>query len=99
MIKAAFDNVRRITRTEALKKTDKKEKLEKNKDRIVNPFDYNPRTPVIGPVLNKHYRAMLRKNNSLKKVFPGSPIAGLRPQLFGLDMISAKKLPNFFIQF
>ena len=78
MIEAAFDKVRKITRTEALKKTDRKEKLEKNKNRIVNPFDYNPRTPAIGPVLNKHYRAMLRTNTNLKQVFPGKPMAGLR---------------------
>ena len=50
VIEVAFEKVRRMTRAEALKKTDKKEKSEKNKDRIVNPFDYNPRTPVIGPV-------------------------------------------------
>ena len=34
--------------------------------------------PKAGEVLNKHYRAMIRKNEELKEAFPSNPLVGLR---------------------
>ena len=62
-------------RQEALKK---KEKEDKNKDRIVVPIDFNPHMAKPSQVLNKHYRAMVRKKEELLEVFPANPMAGLR---------------------
>ena len=42
------------------------------------PLDFNPNMPKASEVLNKHYRAMLRKNEQLHEVFPSNPMAGLR---------------------
>ena len=62
-------------RNEALKK---KIKEDKNKGRIIVPIDYNPHMAKPSEVLNKHYRAMTRKNEKLLEVFPSNPMAGLR---------------------
>ena len=78
VIKSAFDKVRKISREEALKKVEKEEKTKAAKNRVVAPFDYNPRTPKIGKILTKHHQAMIRKNKSLKEVFVNPPMAGLR---------------------
>ena len=78
-------------RNEALQK---KQKCDKNKDRIVVPIDYNPHMAKPGEVLNKHYRAMIRKNEELKEVFPSNPMAGLRqPKNLRRLLCSSKMYP------
>ena len=62
-------------RNEALKK---RVKEDKNKDRIVVPIDFNPHMAPPGAVMKKHYKAMIRKNEELLKIFPSNPMAGLR---------------------
>ena len=62
-------------REEALKKKDKEDK---NHDRVVVPLNFNPAMPKAGEVLNKHYRAMIRKNNELEETFPSTPLVGFR---------------------
>ena len=74
VITKAFAEVRKIDRKDALKKVEKNEK----NDRIVVPLDYSPYLPKQGLVLKKHYNAMIRKNTSLKRIFPKPPMAGLR---------------------
>ena len=82
IIEAAFRKLRKLPgetydekRIAALMK---KAKVDKSKDRIVVPLDFNPNMPKASEVLNKHYRAMLRKNEQLHEVFPSNPMAGLR---------------------
>ena len=78
-------------RNEALKK---KTKVDKNKDRIVVPIDFNPHMPKVSDVLTKHYRAMIRKNEELQEVFPSIPLAGLRqPKNLGRILCSSKLQP------
>jgi hypothetical protein len=56
----------------------KQEKLDKNKDRVIVPIDFNPHMAKPGDVLRKHYNAMVKKNEHLKEVFPSPPMAALR---------------------
>ena len=78
-------------RQEALKK---KEKEDKNKDRIVVPIDFNPHMAKPSQVLNKHYRAMVRKKEELLEVFPANPMAGLRqPKNIRRILCSSKLYP------
>ena len=77
-IEAAFDKVRSITREEALQKVNKSDSNKKNSDRIIVPLDYNPRVPPTGPILQKNYTAMIRKNSTLKQCFPKGPMVAHR---------------------
>jgi hypothetical protein len=95
IIDGAFRRIRELPgesheekRNEALKK---KVKTDTNKDRIVVPIDFNPQLPKVSSVLNKHYRAMIRKNPDLLEVFPSNPMAGLRqPKNLGRMLCSSK---------
>ena len=78
VIEAAFNRVRQITREEALKKIDQKEKHKKNEGRIICPFDYNPRIKELPNTIKKHHNGMLRKNPSLKEALGDNPMAALR---------------------
>ena len=69
MVDSAIDKIKQLPgdsfeekHDEALKK---KEKLDKNKDRIVVPLDFNPHMAKASDVLSKHYRGMIRKNETL----------------------------------
>jgi hypothetical protein len=50
----------------------------RHKDRIIVPIDYNPHMAKPADVLRKHYNAMIRKNETLKEVFPAPPMPALR---------------------
>ena len=77
-------------RAEALKK---KEKVERNNDRVVVPLDYNPHMAKASDVINKHYRAMIKKNQELLEVFPSNPMAGLRQPKNLRRIMCSSKLP------
>ena len=72
VIKAAFDRVKLISRDEALKKV--KGKCDENKDRVVVPFDHNPRLMPPCKIMKKHHNTMTIKNPSLKQAFKAEPM-------------------------
>ena len=75
VIKKAFEKVKLMSRDEALKRV---EKAEKNQDRIVVPFDHNPRLLPPGKIMKKHHNTLVRKNPYLKEVFKSEPMPALR---------------------
>jgi hypothetical protein len=56
----------------------KQNKETRREDRIIVPVDFNPHMAKPGPVMKKHYNAMIRKNGDLKEIFPAPPMAALR---------------------
>ena len=98
MVDSAFEKIKQLPgdsfeekRDEALKK---KEKVDKNKDRIVVPLDFNPHMAKASDVLTKHYRGMIKKNEALLEVFPEPPMAGLRqPKNLRRTLCSSKLFP------
>ena len=64
-----------MSRDEALKRV---EKIEQNQDRIVVPFDHNPRLLPPGKIMKKHHNTLVRKNPYLKQVFKSEPMPALR---------------------
>ena len=51
----------------------KQEKLDKNKDRVIVPVDFNPHMAKPGDVLRKHYNAMVKKKETYERSFPIPP--------------------------
>ena len=78
VIENAFERVKLITREESLKKIVRDEKNKKKEERVIVPIDYNPRIPPPGAIMKKHHKAMIRKNSSLKEIFPSEPMPALR---------------------
>ena len=44
-------------------------KINNNSDRVILPMDYNPCMTYIKPVLRKHHKAMLKRNEDLSHNF------------------------------
>ena len=82
VIEQAFQRIRNLPgQTYEVKRNaalEKKIKENKNKERLVVPLNFNPLMPKASSVLNKHYRAMVKKNEKLLEVFPSNPLAGMR---------------------
>ena len=70
VIEQAFQRIRNLPgQTYEVKRNaalEKKIKENKNKERIVVPLNFNPLMPKASSVLNKHYRAMVKKNEKLQ---------------------------------
>ena len=56
----------------------KKVPQEKQTDRLIAPFNFDPFLPKIGPILNKHFNSMVFRKPELKPVFKDAPMAALR---------------------
>ena len=55
-----------------------KKQKQKNSNRVIGVFNYNPLLPKISTVLTKHHRTMVNENLELLEVFPEPPMAALR---------------------
>ena len=80
-VEAQYDQVRKLPgenyhqrRKLALEKSPR----QKESNRVIGVFDFNPILPSIGGVLNKHWRTMISDNPDLKEPFPEPPMAALR---------------------
>ena len=56
----------------------KKVPQDKQTDRLIAPFNFDPFLPKLSPVLNKHFNSMVFRKPELKPVFKDAPMAALR---------------------
>ena len=81
LVEGQYDRVRKLpgeNYTERRKLALEKRVRQKQSDRVIGVFDFNPVLPPIGGVLNKHWRTMISDNPELKEPFPEPPMAALR---------------------
>ena len=82
IVDAQFDRIRGLPgnnfEEKRLFSLEKQTKEDKNKDRIIVPIDYNPHMANPSEVMRKHYNAMMKKNETLREIFPGPPMPALR---------------------
>ena len=89
ILKAAFNRLEKVTRSEALVKANRK----RGDNRIVFPITYDPRLPSISKSLHKHYD-LAKKDPKFVKAIPVCPtVAYKRSRNLGEYLIRAKLYP------
>ena len=81
LVEAQYERVRKLQGDnyfERRKFALEKRIRQKQSDRVIAVFDFNPVLPSIGGVLNKHWRTMVSDNPELKEPFPEPPMPALR---------------------
>ena len=90
IIKEAFDRVRLIPRSDALKKVEKVPS-----EREVFALTYHPSLPSVSTTIRKHWSVMTSQNNSLKRCFPKpSMVAYRRAKNLRDHLVKAKTSSN-----
>ena len=88
VIDPAIERALKISRPEALKKVRK----DKNTKRPVFTVKYDPRLPCINPIINKHWRSMITRDEYLKEVFKEPPLTAFKKQKSIKDNIIRAKV-------
>ena len=76
VIDPSINRALKIPRTQALIKVNKSE----TDKRPVFAVKYDPRLPPIGPIMNKHWRAMVCQDEYLREVFKSPPLTAFKRQ-------------------
>ena len=85
-IEAAFEKVKTMSRSEALKKVEKPPN-----DRPVFSVLYNPKLPSISRIVRKHWNVMTTMDSNMKEIFPEPPmVAYKQPPNLGKQLIRTK---------
>ena len=71
----------------------KQEKDAKHDERIIVPIDFNPHMAKRSEVMRKHFNGMLRKNETLKEIFPAPPMPALRQPKNIRRILCSSRLP------
>ena len=90
VLKAAFNRLEKVTRTEALVKVTRNAQCD---NKIVFPITYDPRLPSISNSLHKHYD-LAKQDPNFVKTFPACPIVAYkRSRNLGEYLIRSKLYP------
>ena len=89
VIDPAINRALKIPRPQALRKIHR----DKNIKRPVFAVKFDPRMPSIGPITNKHWRAMIVQDEHLKNVFKEPPLTAYKRQKNIKDFIIRAKVP------
>ena len=87
-VKRTFNNVGKMTRTEARVKKQRTV----NKNTIVFPAEFNPRGPNVNAIIKKHEH-LLQNNNILKELFPSNTFVVANKKCNNLRQLIARADP------
>ena len=89
LVDTAIAKAVKIPRKHVLQKSTK----QKNKNRPIFATKFDPRLPHIQNLQNKHWRAMVKKDQYLAEVFPQPPMTGFRKQRNLKNYLIKAKVP------